>query len=332
VQDYWVTVSGVDVILDTTVIHRGAGVTHTVYTLAITADVEYTATILTHSLYGPIGSGTSTAKTAAGGLTVAAKSFGGSGSPANYYQTGGGSVIGDSPLNWSGLIPATGSGDVYEKMTLVFCVYPVALGDTDARFIFGAEGGMIIVRNEGLAGGIQIGAENFAGQTKLISSTPTGSPSDYGGLIPGQWNSIMIAYDGDASTSPQGRNVEIWANGSEVFNGDWGSVTADNQPMAWAGYCWVGWGDSFFGASELGMECYLSFVWCKEEYLDPATYWSTFFNASNKPMDLGATGSGPTGGQPDTYCPDGDFTANVGSGANWDEIGTVPAAPSSPSD
>ncbi|GAG99956.1 unnamed protein product, partial [marine sediment metagenome] len=36
--------------------------------------------------------------------------------------------------------------------------------------------------------------------------------------------------------------------------------------------------------------------------------------------------------QPDTYCPDGDFTANVGSGPNWTEIGTVPAAPSSPTD
>jgi hypothetical protein len=331
VQDYKVKVEGDQVVLDATVIHEGVG-EHVVYTGPLTNDVEYTASIRTHSLYGPMGTTTTKAKTAAGGLTVTAKSFGGSGSPENYYQTGGGNFIDDSPLNWNGLIPATGSGDSYQKMTLVFCVYPVTLVDAN-WYIFGSEAGNIVVGNWDDAGGIWLGARSDTNQIKSIeATTPSGSPSDFGGLIPGQWNTVMIAYDGD-SGSPESRALKIWANGSGLSSGDWGTTERPaNQPMSHGGYCWVGRGDGFVGDPEIGMECHLAYVWCKEEYLDPAIYWDSFFDVNNKPMDLGATGSGPTGTQPDTYCPDGDFTANVGSGDNWTEIGTVPNAPSSPSD
>jgi len=259
-------------------------------------------------------------------FATTAKHFGDGSSPSNYYQTGGGSSV--SPQNWNGLIPAPfGSGDGYDAMTLVFCVYPVVLGDADKWYIFGSEGGNIIVGNWDLDGGFWIGARDSINATKSANNTGTGSPSDFGGLIPNQWNAVYMTFR--ITTS---RDLVIWANGAEVYNGTWGTGTNANHPMAWGGYCWVGLGDGFSGATDDGMECYLSYVWCKEEYLDPATYWSSFFDGSNKPLDIGADGSSVTGSAPATFCPDADFTNNLGTADNWDEIGTVPAAPSSPTD
>ena len=63
-----------------------------------------------HVWFGAVTTGTKTAS-ADGLLTVTAKHLGDGSSPSNYYQTGGGSVVGDSPLDWAGLIPApNGSG------------------------------------------------------------------------------------------------------------------------------------------------------------------------------------------------------------------------------
>jgi hypothetical protein len=87
-----------------------------------------------------------------------------------------------------------------------------------------------------------------------------------------------------------------------------------------------------------GLDCYLAFVWAEEIYLDPATYWGAFFNENpyngplHTPLWQGANGEDRLGVPPDTYCPDGDFTNNLGSGPDWTEIGTVPAAPTSPTD
>jgi len=276
---------------------------------------------------------TLTVQEASTAFTTTAKHFGDGSSPSNYYQTGGGSTIGDSPLDWNGLIAATGSGDTYQKLTLVFCIYPVTLGDGSADwFIFGSEAGLFIVGYGDQDGGIVVGAKDWTGSTHDAFAPPTGSPSDYGGLIPGQWNTVMIAYDGVGASSPETRDMKIWANGAEVFNGQFGTNHASMSPMSWNGYSWVGRGDYWSGATQDGMDCYLSYVWCKEEYLDPATYWSSFFDGSNKPLNIGADGSSVTGSPPDTYCPDADFTNNLGTAPSWDEIGTVPAAPSSPTD
>ena len=225
-------------------------------------------------------------------------------------------------------------GGSYNHLTLVFCVYPVQLGNTDDWWIFGSENWEILVGNDDLNGGIWLGCGVPLYGPDHIVTTPAGSPSDYGGLIPGQWNTVMIAYNGDSASSPQTRNVEIWANGVEIYNGTWGTVAGDaqNNPTSYAGYSWVGRGDGFSGATDDGMNCYLAYVWCKEEYLSPTTYWSSFFDGSNKPLDIGADGSSVTGAAPDTFCPGADFTNNLGTGPNWTEIGTVPAAPSSPTD
>ena len=155
----------------------------------------------------------------------------------------------------------------------------------------------------------------------------------------------MIAIDGDSSTSPFQRNAKIWIDGVEKYNVDFASQTGaaiDMVPNDWEGPCYVGMGDYAFGSAPghdpdlwAGLNCHLSYCWAAEEYLDPAVHWDSIFDGSNKPIDIGTDGSDVSGSPPlvpSTYCKDGDLTANAGSMDNWNEIGTVPDAPSSPTD
>jgi len=171
-----------------------------------------------------------------------------------------------------------------------------------------------------------------------VTIAASGSPSDYGGLAPGEWHAVMISTSYTAS--PQQVNLKVWIDGGEVYSGEWNTAGNQFNPMDYAGPCYVGAGDFPSGVSSPshdpdfweGLNCYLSYVWCKETTLDPATYWSKFFDVNNKPKWIGAQGEDVTGSVPDSYFPNADFTDNLGSGPNWVEIGTVPAAPSSPSD
>ena len=172
------------------------------------------------------------------------------------------------------------------------------------------------------SGGLSVGGKSFNNTSWSVTVAPGGGEP----LSIGAWHTVMISMNGNSAASPRTSTMKIWVDGTEVYNGAVTNTYA-RRPMAWQGNAWVGTGDAYDG-----LDCYLSYVWCKEEYLDPATYWSSFFDGSNKPKDIGADGSGVTGSQPDTYVPDGDFTNNLGFGPNWTEVGTVPAAPSSPTD
>ncbi len=256
-------------------------------------------------------------------------------SPAtNYYQTGGGSVIhGGGPYNpgdWQGLIYATGSGDTYQQMTLAFCWYPLELNSANDMEVFSSERGNIIVANWDSNGGIWFGCRSSLGTIKNLN-TPNST------LSINNWHSVLMAFDGTDNTN---RNCIVYVNGSEVYNGTWGSggssAECQNNPQSWNGYVWAGAGHFYSSTAanvpDRGMECYVSQIWCAETYLDPGTNWSKFYDGNNKPIDLGADGSGPTGSQPDTFAPNGDLTNNLGFGINWDEVGTVPDAPISPTD
>jgi hypothetical protein len=267
--------------------------------------------------------------------TTTAKHFGNGDSPLGYYRTGGGSVIGESPQNWNALIPATGSGDTYQRMTLVFCVHPNEYAE---KFIIGATQAHFGVAMNNTDGGLWLVARNAATNSiESVTIAATGSPTDGGPLTKDQWHAVMIA--AYPVVGPTGIWVDIWIDGAEAYSGYWNDSGDQFNPMSYSGYMYAGAGDYPFGSAPghdpdlwEGLNCYLSHVWANEEYLDPNTYWSSFFDASNKPIDLGADGSTPTGSQPVSFFPDADFTNNRGSGSNWTEVGTVPAAPTSPTD
>ena len=255
-------------------------------------------------------------------LEVSAKAFGGS---TNYYKR----TNDVSPTLYSGLLQSDDSGDTYEDMTLVFCVYVNEYAEAD---IFSSDSYVFYVSCDSTDGKFIYGGDNWDATYSQLSINPSGSPSD-GGIWPlGQWHAVMISLNSDATSSPELKTVTVWVDGEEKYSGtfDPGSSTSVFSPMGWAGDCFVGKGEDVYGTP--GLDCYLSYVWCAETYLDPATYWSYFFNVDNKPLYIGEDGSGVTGEQPDTYCPDGDFTNNLGFVGAWEEVGTVPNAPSSPSD
>jgi len=261
---------------------------------------------------------------------VTAKHLSQSASPGNYYRTGHSSSA--SPTIWTGgLLPSTGSGDNYQKMTLVFCVNPQEHADAD---IFGSDSSAFYVGLGDANGSFWYGGRPWTNQTKYLTIASTGSPNN-SLLSIGDWHSVMIVYDSSLAVSPNTESVTVWIDGVEVHNGDFTHTTGADEmfsPMDWGGYCYVGNGDSNPSPRQRGLDCYLSYVWCKEVALDPAVYWSKFFDANNKPKWIGSTGQNITGSTPDTYCPHGNFTNNLGSGPDWTQIGTVADAPSSPSD
>ena len=250
-------------------------------------------------------------------FTTTAKHFTNAGSDP-YYE--GGTT---SPNFPNGLVAGNNGSDVYQKMTLVFCIHPNEYADGD---IFGSTSNNFYLNMSDTSGSLLLGWRDFLNTQRNIAVAASGSPTDGGVWPKDQWNAVMIVLDSDSSTSPETKNIKVWSNGVELFNATHPG-RASHNPMGYAGPVWVGKGDGW-----PTIDHYLSYVWCKEEALDPATYWSSFFDGSNKPLDIGADGSSVTGSQPDTYCPDADFTNNLGFGPNWTESGTVPAAPSSPTD
>jgi hypothetical protein len=78
----------------------------------------------------------------------------------------------------------------------------------------------------------------------------------------------------------------------------------------------------------------ISQYWMDDTYIDfsnPANI-AKFFDGDNVPVFLGLTGELPTGTQPLHFSPTGDMSDNKGSQLDWTEVGTVPDAPSSPTD
>ncbi|GAG98556.1 unnamed protein product, partial [marine sediment metagenome] len=203
-------------------------------------------------------------------FVTTAKHLGGT---TNYYEIDNAAA---SPTTYDALIPATGSGDNFVNMTLVFCIYPNEHGDFD---VFATEGYQFYCYGNDTDGGLSVGGRTWNNGTWGVTVAATGSPTDGEPLPIGAWHSVMISMSGNVATSPETSTMKIWVDGAEVYNGAV-SNTNERRPMAWAGKAWVGTGDAYDG-----LDCYLSYVWCKEEYLDPSTYWSSFFDGSNKPLD-----------------------------------------------
>ncbi len=246
---------------------------------------------------------------------------------ANYYETGGGTVIGDSPLDFNGLIKAIPDGAEYEEMTLVFSIYPLELSDSGNWYIFGSESANILIGHWDADGGIWVAVRDYLHAFKTANTTGDGA-GDWAGMTPYEWNGIMVAIQ----TISGERRLKIKSNGVLVYDGLLGAGDGAINPHAYDGYCWAGRGDGFTGPPERGMESYVGYVWCDETYLDPDVYYADFFDDNFKPKNIGADGSAVTGNQPETYAPDGDMTNNLGTADNWDEVGTVPDAPISPTD
>lgn len=119
-------------------------------------------------------------------------------------------------------------------------------------------------------------------------------------------------------------NTQFWYNGSNItLNGEHATGIIDIAGLA----ARVG---NWFGESNDGFE--ISHFWATPAAIDLSILWSSFFDGDNQPIDLGADGSGPTGSQPEIWAPDGRLTTNLGSGANWTEVGTVPDSATSPTD
>ena len=55
-----------------------------------------------------------------------------------------------------------------------------------------------------------------------------------------------------------------------------------------------------------------------------------FVTADGLPVDPGVDGSGCWGFQPHSFMLGGDYSNNIGSGADWTAVGTIPAAPDAP--
>jgi len=77
-----------------------------------------------------------------------------------------------------------------------------------------------------------------------------------------------------------------------------------------------------------------SHIWEDNTYIDFSVEANRrkFYDAALKPVSLGPTGELPTGVQPDIFVPDGDFTNNLGSKANWNKVGTINNSSTSPTD
>jgi len=263
---------------------------------------------------------------------VLAKHLNESASPGNYYRS----------TQYNGLIPASGSGDQWLDLTLVFCVH---LNEYADAALFDEAGHHFFIRCIG-SGSPEVpgsfwfgGTEASTGQLRSVLIDATGSPSSGSVWAKDAWHAVMISVAGDQSGSPQSSVVTIWVDGVEVYSGGYnlGSVPANRplwNPMGYssASKVFAGFGPSGSGFTEGGLDSYLSYVWAKETTLDPATNWNKFFDENNKPRWLGLTGERVTGAAADSYFPNGDFTDNWGTGPNWTEIGTVADAPSSPSD
>ena len=117
---------------------------------------------------------------------------------------------------------------------------------------------------------------------------------------------------------------EVWQNGVEITTNATLAGTID-----WTGTAWFGdWSAGFNSA----LWAEVSHLWISSEYVDISADYNKFFDANNKPIDLGSDGSTPTGTQPAHFAPDGDLRNNLGTESNWTGVGTLAASSTSPTD
>ena len=277
--------------------------------LTVNADNIYQSPVVSNNFDGISGvpiSGTSIAETQAGActynpITLTAVELG-TPTPttvANYYTSTEGLIDQD-----------------YTQMTLVWSFYGVAynnlatgyplLSCANDQFAMGYTA--VTGPNEGWD--ISLRRTNFSTATVRATGNP---------LAINSWHACMFAINAAG-------HAELWVDGVMVHTEEEGASTFaamnTNGNMNMAKNL----------SSSLGLSSYLTHLWCHNVYYDPATYWSAFFDAANVPNDLGVDGSTPTGVQPLSCFPNGDATDNIGTLANWTEVGTVPLAPSSPTD
>ena len=162
-----------------------------------------------------------------------------------------------------------------------------------------------------------IGVTRDAGLSQLSAAQYTTETAD------ANWTS-WFAFGYSISTAGGSTDLQIMMNGANVISGA-PSITAGTMSfVTYAG------GNMTFGNHAQYVD--FSHIWWAAEYVDLSTKWNKFFDGDNKPIDLGADGSTPTGRQPEHFAPDGDLANNLGSYSNWGETGTVTAAPTSPTD
>ena len=205
----------------------------------------------------------------------------------------------------------------YTAMTHVWSFYGISpYGSVGtAKNVFAS------TNSDGLGDGYNSSSGGWRTSLKRVTNTSVSfSYATYpGAAAVNAWHAMMFAVSAAGVWS-------LWVDGASVASGNIGAQTfyAHNR----IGICFLGKNQS----TATAQECYISNIWCHNVYYDPATYFSSFFDAGNKPKDLGTDGSTPTGVQPLSYFPNGDPTDNRGTLSNWTEVGTVPAAPTSPTD
>ena len=257
-----------------------------------------------------------------GPFSTSAKSFSISDPKTNYYQIAENSFM--PPVD----SPATEIGD---EFTIVASIYVISFGAAQ-----------VYMANEGISQRTLTQTNNSQGPTPWLFITAEGlgtntirtyvdtgvSPWD---LFPtpwtqNAWNTIALSLD---------TNAGIWrgrVNGTVLTTGNTVQAVISDAIRSDTGV--TCWGYNPNGSGSQGCSHYLSQIWIDNNFVDfsnDATY-AKFFDSNEKPVFLGANGSLPTGTQPLHFAPDGDLTNNRGSGSNWTEVGTVPDAPSSPTD
>jgi hypothetical protein len=161
--------------------------------------------------------------------------------------------------------------------------------------------------------------------------------TDSPGLLElGLWHSCMFAIAADGSGKFWVAEVE---GGPPVEVGTWPATNETLRPHNYFGVQRPG-GVATLGNSVLNtgvpsaraQPCGISNVWCTNAHLDPATNWDKFFDGNNVPISTGVNGELPTGVPPLSFFPNGDPTDNRGFLDDWNEVGTVPDFPTSPTD
>jgi Concanavalin A-like lectin/glucanases superfamily len=219
-------------------------------------------------------------------------------------SSGGGGSYSVSSAKFDGAndrISFTGSAVTYaagKTLTTVFAVWPS--NTTASQLVIQGRSGTSGPQHRiyvTASGGIQFFASDSGGTQCALANTATGL------ITAGQWNTVYITVD----TASAG-NCKIWVNGSDTST----SFTLVNTNMA------LDRTDIYIGADDSNgadFAGYISPIWQDDQNLAPATYHSAFFSGI-APVNVGATGSTPTGSAPDFFA---QFTAGslgVNSGAD----------------
>lgn len=161
------------------------------------------------------------------------------------------------------------------------------------------------------------------GGTTVVSIV---SPSDVG--TDGNWHAAIAAWDVSNATSTNNW-AKLWVDEAELVSDVDIPQSTINNAVA----------NHFYAVNSFATQ---RFQGCLSEFflhfgatLDPniAANRRKFYEATGKPVSLGANGSTPLGVQPLVYFATGHPTPNLGAGGVFGTItGTPPACASSPSD